>query len=380
MNFEFNDEQRIFRDSCRKILQDKCNFNERGALIAKGSFDLERWKAYADYGWMMLSVPETRGGLGMSEVEYCLLMEELGRSLCVEPVWAIAGVSARLLSLIEPTARVDELLEGLMAGTRLPVLAHSEADTHSVLAGISTTAIPQGAGRWKVSGEKPLVFAGNIADSYIVSARTARDSNATEGISLFLVDPAADGVHRRDVRLIDNRWCAHLVLDGVEVDENDLVGPLNHAFPLLDKTVSHAILGICAEAIGLMDSSLWLTRDYLKTRKQFGTELASFQALQHRMSDMLIELELSRSALYRCISLINADAETRNAAISALKYQIGHSGRFVCGQAIQLHGGIGVTDEYIVGHYFKRMTLIDNAFGNGHAHLEHLASIERQAA
>lgn len=380
MNFELSDEQRMFRDSCRKILQDKCAFNDRAPLIAQGSFDLERWRNYAEYGWLMLNVPEARGGLGMGEVEYCLLMEELGRSLCVEPVWAIAGVSAQLLSLTEPRARVDELLEGLMAGTRLPVLAHSEADSRGMLPTISAVATPRGTGRWRIKGEKPLVIGGNIADSYIVSARTTRGTNPTGGISLFVVDPTADGVHRRDVRLIDNRWCVHLVLNDVEVDENDLVGPLDHAFPLLDKTISHAILGLCAEAIGLMESALWITRDYLKTRKQFGTELASFQAIQHRMSDMLIELELSRSALYRCISRMDADAVTRNAAISALKYQIGRSGRFVCGQAIQLHGGIGVTDEYIIGHYFKRMTLIDNAFGNGHAHLEHLANLERQAA
>lgn len=377
MDFQLDDEQQMLQDSCRRLLEDSCPFERRAPLVAAGSFDTERWQTYADMGWLSMSVPEERGGLGRGMLESCLLMEEVGRTLCVEPLWAVGVLSAQLLTALPTGPQVDDLLQGLMAGAQRPVLAHSEAEARGNVAHVSTEARPDGTDRWRLYGEKVQVVGGNIATGYMVSARTAGQPGEAHGISLFWVQPQAAGLQRRDVRLIDNRWAAHLSFDGVAVTQADLLAPLHAAHAPLAQAVACATVALCAESLGLMDRALWITRDYLKTREQFGAPLASFQSLQHRMSEMLIELELSRSMVYRALSRLNSTPAERDAAVSAAKLHIGRSGRFVCGQAIQLHGGIGVTEEYIIGHYFKRMTCISNALGSEAFHLEQLAERER---
>ncbi|EEA01813.1 acyl-CoA dehydrogenase domain protein [Burkholderia sp. H160] len=378
MDFGLNEEQRLLQESCRRLLDEQCRFDKRKALVDGGGFDARRWQTYAEMGWLGLAVPESRGGVGAGAVEQCILMEAIGRALCVEPVWAVGIVAAQLLVALGASPLGDELLRQLIAGDGRPVLAHGEAHARGEVAHVGTRASQTAPGRWVINGEKSLVVAGNIADRLIVSARTSGATCDADGISLFLIDPAHAGVERRDIRLIDNRWCAHVRLTDVEVTEADLLGPVGAAYPAIDQALAHGALALCAEAVGLMERALWSTRDYLKLRKQFGSTLSSFQVLQHRMSEMLIELELSRSMVFRCISRMESDSTTRNGALSATKVHIGRSGRFVCGQAIQLHGGIGVTDDYVIGHYFKRMTLIDNALGSTASHLERLANRERE--
>lgn len=380
MDFNLDEQQQQLQDSCRRLLEDSCAFDQRRPLIEAGSFTSERWQTYADMGWLGMSVPEGRGGLGWGAVETSLLMEEVGRTLCVEPLWAIGVYAAQLLVALAPTSQTDALLAGLVVGKLRPVVAHGEAEARGDVAYVQTEAKAQAAGSWTLHGVKTLVVGGNVADGFMVSARTSGEVKDAEGISLFWVPADAPGLQRKDVRLIDNRWCAHLTLNGVLVKESDLLCPLGGAYPALDTATAHATVAMCAEAMGLMDRALWVTRDYLKMRKQFGTTLASFQVVQHRMSDMLVEMELARSMLYRAISLLTADSVLRNAAISATKVHVAQSGYVVCGQAIQLSGGIGVTEEYIVGHYFKRMTLIESALGATAVHLERLAERQRSMA
>lgn len=375
MDFQLTHEQQMLKDSARRFLGDHCAFDRRAALISNGSFDVARWRGYAELGWLGMSLPEAYGGFGGSPVETAILMEELGRALCVEPFWAIAVLTAQTI-LASGDEKAGGLLAELAAGQARPVLAHGESQALGVTEYVATTATLV-AGKWRLNGKKSLVIGGNAADRFLVTARTAGAVSDRAGIGLFLVQPDAPGLTVRASRLIDNRWCVDLDLDDVDVPVADVLGDAGNAYPALESGHAHGMLGLCAEAIGLMESSLWITRDYLKTRKQFGVALSTFQALQHRMSEMLIELELSRSMVHRALASMHANSDQRSLALSAAKVHAGRSGKFVCGQAIQLHGGIGVTEEYVIGHYFKRMTTIEYALGHSHFHLERLAQAER---
>ncbi|MBA1204240.1 acyl-CoA dehydrogenase [Pseudomonas capeferrum] len=376
MNFQLNEEQSMLQASVRRFMEANCAFDKRSQVIDRGSFDAAHWQQLADLGLLGLTVPEEFGGMNCSAVEAALVMEECGRVLCVEPYWAIAVLAAQTLAATaDPKA--GPLLQALCLGEALPVLAHEEVNARGNMASVHTRATAIDDGRWRLNGEKSAVVAGNVADLLIVSGRTSANSDDEHGISLFLVDPNAPGVERRDVRLIDNRWACHLYLKDVEVSDKDLLGSVGHGFAALRHGVEHATLALCAEAIGVMERALWITRDYLKIRKQFGQLLGDFQSLQHRMSEMLIELELSRATLHYALSSLEHSPAQRSRALSVAKAHIGKSGHFVCGQAIQLHGGIGVTEEYVIGHYFKRMTMINGAMGSSMHHFEQLAARER---
>ncbi|MES2025645.1 MAG: acyl-CoA dehydrogenase family protein [Pseudomonadota bacterium] len=375
MDFQLTQEQQMLQDSARRFLEDHCAFDSRSSLIARGSFDVAHWNTFAELGWLGMSLPEECGGFGGSAIETAILMEELGRSLCVEPFWAIAVLTAQTI-MASGDNRAADMLSELAEGQARPVLAHGEAGALGTIEHVATTAIFTDK-KWHLNGNKSLVIGGNAADRFIVSARTSGATSDRSGISLFVVKRDALGLNVHATRLIDNRWCVDIDLNDVEVSGFDVLGEIGAAFPAVENGYAHGMLGLCAEAIGLMEKSLWITRDYLRTRKQFGVALSTFQALQHRMSEMLTELELSRGMVHRALASMNADPVLRGRALSAAKVHVGRSGKFVCGQAIQLHGGIGVTEEYVIGHYFKRMTAIEYALGSSHFHLERLAEAER---
>lgn len=380
MDFQLTEEQQMLKDSARRFLEEQCAFDARAALVAQGAYDAGRWRTMADLGWLGMAIPEEQGGLGTSAIETALLMEEMGRVLCVEPYWAVAVLTAQTIAAAGDAAWAERLLPDLAGGAALPVLAHGEHAARGLLSHVATTATPDGTGKWVLAGKKSLIVGGNVADSFIVSARTSGNLTGKHGITLFVVPRNAPGLTVRHVRLLDNRWCADIEFDNVCIEAGGLLGGIGDAYGALDHGHAHAMIGLCAEAIGVMEKALWLTRDYLKVRKQFGVTLNTFQALQHRMSEMLIELELSRGMLHKALSCMGLPEEERQRALSAAKIHIGRSGKFVCGQAIQLHGGIGVTEEYVVGHHFKRMTTIEYALGSSHFHLERLAGHERRQA
>lgn len=379
MDFILSEEQQMLQDSSRRMLEKHCHFEARQPVIDSGAFSEKHWQIYADLGWLGLTLPEEYGGLGCDVASMAVLMEEFGRVLLVEPVWAVSVLAAQTILAAGDEEKSQRILPSLAAGDALPILAHNEDDADGLIEYVATRAELKADGNWRLSGKKTLVVGGNVADMFIVSARTAGSTTDREGISLFLIRPDAPGLQRHDVRLVDNRWCAHLELDDVEVGEAALLGTLHGGFNALEAGHAHGMIALCAESVGVMEKALWITRDYLKMRKQFGTPLSTFQSLQHRMSEMLIELELSRSMVFRALSRFDQALDVRQHALSSTKAHIGKSGKFVCGQAIQLHGGIGVTEEYVIGHHFKRMTLIEQALGNSHFHLERLAQVERQA-
>lgn len=379
MEFTLSEEQQMLQDSSRKLLERYCPFDGRQPIIDQGSFCEKHWRMYADMGWLGLALPEQYGGLGGSVTDMAVLMEEFGRVLHVEPFWAVSILTAQTLLASGDDSKCQQLLPSMIVGDTLPVLAHNEEGADARIEHVATTARRNDEGAWCLTGEKSLVVAGNVADTFIVSARTAGSARDPDGITLFLVKPDATGLHKRDVRLVDNRWATHLTFDGVQVGDGQVVGALGGALEALEIAHDHGLIALCAESIGVMDKALWITRDYLKIRKQFGVALSSFQSLQHRMSEMLIELELSRSMVLRALSRFDQPLDVRRLALSSTKAHIGQSGKFICGQAIQLHGGIGVTEEYVIGHHFKRMTLIEQALGNSHVHLERLAQRERDS-
>lgn len=380
MDFTLNDEQQMLKDSARRFLEQTCAFETRSDLVERGSFDQARWERFAEMGWLAMALPEEYEGLGSSAIETTILMEELGRVLCVEPFWAIGVLAAQVIVASGDEDKAAQILPQLAAGTARPVLAHGEPESRGALAYVATSAQPDGNSGWRLDGHKSLVVGGNVADRFIVSARTGGAAGDEEGITLFIVPCDTPGLTVRALRLVDNRWCADIELAGVRVGNDAILGRRGGAYEALDHAHAHALVALCAEAVGVMEKALWITRDYLKMRKQFGVTLNTFQALQHRMSDMLLELELARGMVHKALAAMAAPPRERARALSSAKIQVGRSGKFVCGQAIQLHGGIGVTEEYVIGHHFKRMTAIEYALGSSHAHLERLAQDERLRA
>jgi len=377
MDFQLTEEQRMLRDGARRYLESECGGEKRLLTTAEAGFAPHHWRMFAELGWLGLGLPEAVGGIGGTPTDVSILMQEFGYALAVEPYWPVAVLTAQTILASGDERRIAELLPPLVEGKIFPVLAHNEDQARGVVEHVTTTATRSATGGWRLDGSKSLVVAGNKADRYVVSARIAGDSRDRDGISLFLVPTDARGLRVHPVRLIDNRWGAHIDLDGVEIGDADRIGLPGQGHAALERGHAIALVALAAEAIGLMERSLEITRDYVTVRKQFGVTLGTFQAVQHRLADMLIELELSRGMVYRALACLDADPATQQQALSALKYQVGKSGKFVCGQAIQLHGGIGVTEEYIIGHYFKRMTLIEYAMGDSHSHLERLAAMVR---
>ncbi|ALS65164.1 MULTISPECIES: acyl-CoA dehydrogenase family protein [Pandoraea] len=377
MDFHLNEEQQMLKDSVRRYLADHCGFEKRHELVARGSFDAERWATMAELGWLGMALPESHGGLGGNEIDTAILMEAMGEVLFVEPFWAIAVLAGQTLAALGDDAQAKALVEQLVVGAARPVVAHGEAQARGNLSWVETTASSIGGERWRINGNKSAVVGGNVADCFLVSARTASEVSDAQGISLFVIKRDTPGLVIRDVRMIDNRWCADISLHDVVLDRAQLLGPVGGAADALQIGADHALLAACAEAVGVADRALWITRDYLKVRKQFGVTLSTFQSLQHRMSEMLIELELARCMVFQALAAMPQERQAREAALRAAKVHVGRSTRFVCAQAIQLHGGIGVTDEYVVGHHFKRITTFENLLGSSHYHLEQLAERER---
>jgi alkylation response protein AidB-like acyl-CoA dehydrogenase len=374
MEFGLSEEQQLLKDSVARFVEREYGFDKRCKLVTEGGgFSQANWDKFAEMGWLMLGLPEACGGLGGSPVDTAIVMEEFGKAMVVEPYLPVAVLAARVL--IEAEADAD-LIAAIGSGEARPVLAHGEAGAYGALNWVETRA-ERSSGDWRISGEKSLVLAVPFATHFIVSARTAGGRGDAHGISLFLVAPDAAGLTRKDGRLADGSRASDLTLaDCAAVP----IGQEGAGLPVIETAYAHATVALCAEAVGAMDKALWTTRDYLQTRQQFGAPIGSFQALQHRMADMLIELEMARAQVYRGLAHLDAEPTIRDHAISSMKVQIGRSAKFVGAQSVQLHGGMGMTEEYLIGHYFRRLCMIENAFGSTGTHLDRMAMLDRQAA
>jgi len=363
--FALADEQLQVRDSLRRLLATDYSFERRRAIAADPrGWSTDTWRQLADLGVLALTLPPAHGGLGGGAMDTFVVMEEAGRALLLEPLLPTVVMGAGLVARAGDAAQRAAILPAVATGGRQLALAHYEPGARYALEAIACEARREGES-WILRGAKAHVLNGASADLLIVSARTAR------GLSLFLVDRDAAGLTVQDYPLYDARRAADLRLDDVRAGADALLGEEGAAGPHIVATIDAAIAALCADAVGAMGALLEGTGQYLKTRKQFGVPIGSFQVLQHRMADMLIESEAARSmALLAAQCVAQATAAQRSRTVSAAKLRVGEAARFVGQQAVQLHGGIGVTDELAVSHYFRRLTLFEMAFGDTDHHLE----------
>jgi pimeloyl-CoA dehydrogenase small subunit len=374
MDFELSEEQRLLKDSVERLTTQRYDFEARKKYMKEADgWSRALWQQYVDLGLTALPFSEEHGGVGGGPVETMIVMEAFGRALALEPYYASTVIGGSLLKLGAGDKTQAEVLPKVAAGETLLAFAHIERQARYDLADVATTAKKDGAG-YVLNGEKSLAIHGDCADKIIVSARVSGGQRDQNGIGLFLVDAKAPGVSRRGYPTMDGLRAAEVSLASVKVDVDAAIGEPGNAFSLLEQVSQVAIAALAAEAVGAMSAMHEITVDYLKQRKQFGVPIGNFQVLQHRAGEMLIALEQARSmAMLATMMAEEPNAEERRKAISAAKVQIGRSGKFIGQQAIQLHGGIGMTMEYKVGHYFKRVTMIDTMFGDADYHLAALA-------
>jgi pimeloyl-CoA dehydrogenase small subunit len=376
MDFDLTEEQRLLQDSLARLLGDRYGFEQRKEYMkSPDGWSRAMWSSYAELGLLGLPFSEEEGGFGGGAVETMLVSEQMGRAITLEPWLPTMVLGGGFLRHGGNDALRAELAPKVVAGELLMAFAHTERQSRYDLFDVESTARRDGAA-WVLDGRKGMVLHGDSADRIVVTARTAGGRRDRNGIGVFVVDAGAEGVTRRGYRTVDGQRAAEVDLSGVRVAAGAVLGDPADGLPLVDRVVDEAIAALAAEAVGAMDVVNTMTVDYLKTRQQFGRPIGSFQALQHRAADMLVQLEQARSmAYFAAMSAEEADPVERRKAMAAVKVQIGRSARFVGQQSIQLHGGIAVTIEYGAGHYFKRLTVNDSTFGDADHHLRTLTEV-----
>ncbi len=377
MDFSLSDEQSLLKDSVERFVQNDYDFDKRRKVMAEeDGFSRKNWQQFAELGWLAIPFAEDDGGFGGGPIELMLIMEQIGRGLVVEPYLPTVVLAGGALRRAGSAAQKEQYLAGIIDGSKLGAFAFAEPQGRFNLADLTTTAKKEGDG-YALSGHKCVVLNGPSADFFLVSARTAGDQRDTKGISLFLVDADAKGLSRRDYPTVDGLRASEVMLDGVKVGKDALLGDADAALPLIEEIIDDATLAVGCEAVGGMEVLYKTTVDYSKQRVQFGQPIGKFQVLQHRMVDMFMEYEQSKSLMFMAaMRLDEGYNEAAKKAVSGFKVQVGKSGRFVGQQAVQLHGGMGMTEELAVGHYFKRLTMIDTLFGNVDFHLKRYGSFD----
>jgi pimeloyl-CoA dehydrogenase small subunit len=374
MDFDLSEEQRLLKDSVDGLLADSYDFDQRKKYAKeKGGWSKTVWNKLAEQGLLGLPFTEQDGGFGAGAVETALVMESLGKALVLEPYLATVVLGGGFLrhgaSADQKAAHIPSIIDG----SKTLAFAQLEKNSRYDLADVTTTAKKKGAG-WVIDGEKFVVLHGETADTLIVSARTKGGQRDRNGIGVFLVPANAKGVTVKGYPTQDGMRAADIRFEGVEVGADAAIGDPENGLPLIERVVDEARIAMCAEAVGAMDESLKSTVEYLKTRKQFGIAIGQFQTLQHRAADMFVALEQARSmSIFATMASDFEDAKERSKAVAAAKVQIGKSLKFVGQQSIQLHGGVGMTMELKIGHYFKRLTMIESTFGDTDYHLRRVS-------
>jgi alkylation response protein AidB-like acyl-CoA dehydrogenase len=371
MNFELTDEQKLLTESAERYMRERYVFEERRHTVTSGAnFSRKHWQHFADMGWLMLDIAEADGGLGGSNFELTQLMEPLGNGLLLEPVVDTAVLCVSILGASDNAGTRQRLLESIAAGETVMALAHQEQDSRNEFQVHLRCNAKRIADGWALNGHKHRVFHGGVAGSVLVSA-ILEDSNET---ALFVVDRTAAGVTANTYELIDGSRAADLHLQDVQVTDADLLLRGEAVYHAIEAGLDRAILALCAASVGSMEAVMAMTADYLKTRVQYGKPLAQFQALQHRMAEMFVETDQARAMLFSAINAFDSGgAEARRQALSGAKVFIARAHYFVASQGIQLHGGIGTTDEYAVGHHYKAAVLFEKRLGDNDFHLARAA-------
>jgi pimeloyl-CoA dehydrogenase small subunit len=375
MDFEYTEEQRLLRESLDRLLGDSYGFDKRKLYLAEPEgFSAAMWRQYAELGLLGLPFTEEHGGFGGNAVDVMIVMEAFGRVLALEPYLATVVLAGTALGHAGSAAQNEAIVSRIADGSLRLAVAHGERQARYDLNDVITTATKT-AGGWRLDGAKSVVVHGHSADKLIVSARVSGDRQDLDGIGLFLVDAKANGVARRGYRMRDGTGAADIALGGVDVAVADALGDPEQGLATMERVSQAGIMATSAEAIGAMETMLAMTIEYMKTRVQFGKPIGENQALQHRATEMMMSLEQGRSlAMLAAIMVDDDNAAQRARDISTAKVGVGQAARFVSQNAVQLHGGIGMTEEYAVGHYFRRCMVIEHSFGDTAYHLSKLAA------
>ena len=377
MNFDYNEEQQLLADSIRRFIAKDYDFETRKKIVASAEgASADVWRTFAEMGLLGIPFASAHGGFGGGAIDLMSVMEAIGEGLVVEPFLATVGLAGQLVARGGSEAQRNAILPAIVEGRLKMAFAHTENGARYDLAHVAATARPAGK-VWLLDGEKRVVLGAPLADKLVVSARTSGKTADAKGISLFLVDRAAAGVSLRPYATLDEMRAADVVLKGVEVGADALLGKEGEAGPLIEEAVDFSTALLCAEAVGAMKHANDATLEYLKTRKQFGVPIGTFQALQHRIVDLFIEYEQARSMACLACSRVDqaGSARERARAVSSAKIKIADAARHVSQESVQLHGGMGMSEELKVSHTFRRLTVLAAEFGDADTHLARFAAL-----
>jgi hypothetical protein len=373
MNFNLSEEQTMIQDSIVRFVADNYELDQRNATVAQEhGFSAKHWQQFAELGWLSIPFAEEHGGFGGGPVDTMVIMQEIGRGLVAEPFLPTVLLFGGLLQAGASAELQGEYIPQIIAGELQGAFAYLERQSRYEITDIKTRAKQDGV-NWVLSGKKTVVLNGGAAQKLVVAARTSGEQADQSGITLFLVDAAAEGLERTSFRMTDGREAANINLSDVTAEA--VIGGVGEGYALMASVIDDARLAVCAEALGAMESLNAQTLEYLKTRKQFGVTIGSFQALQHRMVDLFAACQNTKSLLYRtvCESAVG-DADV-DRSLLALKVMVGRAGRLIGGEAIQMHGGMGMTNELSVGFYVKRLMIINTLFGDADYHQRKFAEL-----
>jgi alkylation response protein AidB-like acyl-CoA dehydrogenase len=373
MDFDFTDEQNMVRDGISRLIREQYDFDtRRGVIASEAGWRPELWAQLAELGMLAAPFSEEDGGFG-GATEAMIIMEEFGKGLAVEPFIPSVVCAGGVLKHGGNSAQREEYIGGIISGEMVFAFAYAEPRGRYDLANLETTAKADG-GDYVLNGHKAVVIGAPWATHFVVTARTSGGQTDKDGVSIFIVDKAAQGVSTRDYATVDGRRASEVYFENVKLSGDALIGDAGNGLPLIEKVVDEATAAVCAEAVGAMKVTNETTLEYSRQRKQFGVSIGSFQVLQHRMADMLMEYEQSVSMCYLATIKLDEDDTTRKKNVSAAKVRIGQAARFIGQSAIQTHGGMGMTDELAVGSYFKRLSIIEGEFGSVDHHMRrHIA-------
>ena len=368
MNFDYTEEQQMVRDSIARFVQDDYDWDTRRAIVdGDEGMSRDNWNTFAELGWLSIPFSEADGGFGGNIVDLSVVMEEMGKGLVVEPFFPTVILFGGLVARAGDEAQRGAVLENLISGQTLGAFAYVERQSRFEISYCKTTATASDGG-FTLNGEKVVVFNGEHADQLVVLARTSGEQFDRDGLSLFLVDADAAGVSKVAYPMMDAQRVANITFDNVQLSSDALLGTEGGAMDVVDQVVREALIALAAEAVGIMGTLNAKTLEYTKTREQFGTAIGSFQALQHRMVDTMMAYEQAKSLLFKALCEYKIDPESADTTIHALKVLIDRNSKLIYGEAIQMHGGMGITDELDIGHYAKRLMMINATFGDGTFH------------
>ena len=378
MDFNFTEEQDMVRDGLSRLVREEYDWEtRRGVVNSDSGWRPEIWARLAELGILGMPFSEEDGGFGGGAVDAMVVMEELGKGLVVEPFVPTVVCAGGFLKHAGTDAQKEEHIGGIVDGSRIFAFAYAEPQGRYDYADLQTTAKKDGDG-YTLNGHKAVVIGAPWASHLVVTARTSGEQRDHDGVSVFIVDKSADGVTTRDYPTFDGRMASEVYFENVSVPADALLGEEGKALPLIERVADEAIAASCAEACGAMKVAHAMTVDYSRQRKQFGVPIGSFQVLQHRMVDMYTEYEQSVSLTYLATMKLDAPEKERKLAVSAAKVRLGQAAKYIGEEAIQIHGGMGVTDELAIGGYFKRLTIFKSEFGSIDHHMKRHIALSAQ--